>query len=72
MTVTASHKMGGDAFLLICLLAAIMGTLALTIFGAIFTTTLFLSYLTTRKEDNHGQQQVVPLHLHRHNIEELR
>ena len=63
--MTASPKMGGDAFLLVCLLAVIMGTLVLTILGAIFTATLFLSYLITREDVNHGQQ-VVPLHIHRH------
>jgi len=43
---------------------AITMVLVLTIIGAIFTATLFLSYLITRGDDNQGQ--VVPLHIHRH------
>ena len=62
--VTACPKMEGNASLL-CLLAVIMVTLVLTVLGAIFTATLFLSYLITREDVNQGQQ-VVPLHIHRH------
>ena len=43
---------------------AIIMVLVLTIIGAIFTATLFLSYLITRGDDNQGQ--MVPLLIHRH------
>ena len=60
--VTACTRMEGNTFPM-SLLAIIM-VLVLTIIGAIFTATLFLSYLITRGDDNQGQ--VVPLHIHRH------
>ena len=61
--VTACPKMEGNASLLSLL--AVITVLVLTILGAIFTATLFLSYLITREDANQGQQ-VVPLHIHRH------
>ena len=59
--VIACTKMEGNTSFM-SLLAVIM---ILTVLGAIFTATLFLSYLITREDANQGQQ-VVPLHIHRH------
>ena len=60
--VTACTRMEGNIFPM-SLLAIIM-VLMLTIIGAIFTATLFLSYLITRGNNNQGQ--AVPLLIHRH------